>query len=183
MSMKPGATASPAASISGAVRRRHGADGDDAAVCDRDVGRGRLGAGAVVDRAVPDHEVELTRGSRRSSTRARGPRRSARARRSPGWRRARGVPMIAAATSSPIAGAELEAVAAAAGREVQPVDAVDRAEQRVPVGRHVVEADAAVDGPQAAPSRGSRADDAFAHVRLERRVDRRRRRRPDRTVS
>ena len=58
MSMKPGATARPAASSSGASARSTRADRGDAPALDRDVALDRLGAGAVVDRAVPDHEVE-----------------------------------------------------------------------------------------------------------------------------
>ena len=88
--------------------------------------------------------------------------------------------MIAPATSSPIAGAELEAVAAAAGREVQPLVPVDRAEQRVPVGRHVVEADPAADGPHAREARQPVATTRSRTSCLERVRRPSRRRRPDR---
>ena len=62
-------------------------------------------------------------------------------------------------------------MAAAAGRQVQSLVAVDRPEQRVPVGRHVVEADAPGDGPHSGEA-GQPRDDAVADVLLERLVDR-----------
>ena len=45
----------------GHVGRRHLADRGDAAVLDRDVGRERLAARAVEDRAVADHEIDHAR--------------------------------------------------------------------------------------------------------------------------
>ena len=59
MSMNPGATARPAASISGHVRAA--STEPTAAMRPSSIATSacdRLGAGAVVDRAVPDHEVE-----------------------------------------------------------------------------------------------------------------------------
>src|SRR5262249_11272157 len=67
-------------------------------------------------------------------------------------------------------GAELEAVAATAGREVQPLDARDRPEQRVPVRRHVGEADAPPGGAHAGKARQPPRH-ALVHVALERVVD------------
>ena len=65
MSMKPGVTTLPAASISvpasGTV-----ADRDDAPVADADVGGAALGAGAVDDDAVADREVDAHRAARSS---------------------------------------------------------------------------------------------------------------------
>ena len=57
MSMNPGATARPAASISLPVRLER-ADRRDAAVLDADVGDATLRARAVVDGAAADDEVE-----------------------------------------------------------------------------------------------------------------------------
>ena len=61
-------------------------------------------------------------------------------------------------------------MAAAAGREEEPVEAVDGAEDRVPVGRDVVEADAAGDAAHPFEARHP-ADDAVEDVLLERGVD------------
>ena len=71
MSMKPGVTTLPAASIS-VLRLGHLADGDDAPVADADVGSRGLGAGAVDDEAVADREVDA---HRRRPQLARSPRR------------------------------------------------------------------------------------------------------------
>ena len=165
MSMKPGRDGEAGGVELGRVG---GVDLPTAAMrpsVDRDVGAMRLGARAVVDRAVADHEL-VTRGCRRTPSRARGPRRTARARTCCRRRAAEHGACDELADRRP----ELEAVPLPPSRgKARRTRRPGR--ERMPVRRHLVEADLAADAPQAVQPRQPRLH-TRADVGLERVVDR-----------